>query len=796
MNGSYSGFFFFCFYIGNDTIVYMKNYFGILFLFVFVFFPLLPINSNAQSSCASLQNNLKQRDQNNEVKSLQSFLKQKGYLNTEPTGFFGTLTTKAVIDFQKANNINPAVGYVGAVTRAKIQSLDCELEINEGVQSSNVNSTEPGFLKLRPGTEKKVCTNLKNNFKIGSRDTNTNGEVSILQEFLNKNFYFDSQPTGYFGNQTEKALIDWQKAHNITPSAGYAGPSTRSKIKSITCAGIEIKEELVSTGYNQISKTILSLFESKSVSIDAILKSTNYNKYNYSTNKYEKGPILTVNISATQDILNPGNIKGKQKISISDISSLFSLLSGFSYWDSPFKNIVLEDLIIGDSVYLKIPNKLIQAFVLDDYSDTSYPGDSWIKFDPTSLAKLPTDYGLYDLKPLYKYLVSFNSQPVQFLKNHQDVILKYTQAMNSAKYSTKIVDGKQVDVYKFTLDKTALKKFMIAESKKLYYDGKVSAYALEEIDQSLESFKILDGYYSVFTNTNKPYRLNATVQLFDIYSKRLESSTFVDLTFSNYDKPLVITPPDTFTTISDFFDKYLKIARDKGTNASIKSNLSSVRGLAEIIYDQNNGSYSPVSYSGACSNAVSGSLFNSANRTENDLEMTKYIDQAQSLSQGQALCNSTPTSYAVSVKLLNNEGYWCIDSTGFAKVTNNPITGPVCNRDSSNTIPLASLNSNVVAKKGDTVSVNYTGRLQDGTVFDSNIDPNFAHVEPFLFPLGSGQVIVGWDEGIVGMKIGEKKTLVIPPDKGYGKDNVGPIPGNSTLIFDVQLLDINPSQEY
>jgi len=102
--------------------------------------------------------------------------------------------------------------------------------------------------------------------------------------------------------------------------------------------------------------------------------------------------------------------------------------------------------------------------------------------------------------------------------------------------------------------------------------------------------------------------------------------------------------------------------------------------------------------------------------------------------------------------------------------------------------------SSVSAKAGDTVSVNYTGKLVDGTVFDSNIDPQFGHVEPFIFPLGVGQVIAGWDEGIVGMKVGEKKTLTISPDKGYGENAVGPIPANSTLIFDVEVLAINPVQ--
>lgn len=96
-----------------------------------------------------------------------------------------------------------------------------------------------------------------------------------------------------------------------------------------------------------------------------------------------------------------------------------------------------------------------------------------------------------------------------------------------------------------------------------------------------------------------------------------------------------------------------------------------------------------------------------------------------------------------------------------------------------------------VAKTGDTVSMNYTGYLANGTVFDSNTDPKFGHVQPFLFTLGAGQVIPGWDKGIVGMKIGEKKTLVIPPADAYGATGVPPtIPPNATLTFDVELLGI------
>lgn len=97
-----------------------------------------------------------------------------------------------------------------------------------------------------------------------------------------------------------------------------------------------------------------------------------------------------------------------------------------------------------------------------------------------------------------------------------------------------------------------------------------------------------------------------------------------------------------------------------------------------------------------------------------------------------------------------------------------------------------------VSKAGDVIRVNYTGKLVDGTVFDSNVDPKFNHVVPLDFLLGAGKVIQGWDEGLVGRRVGDKFTLTIPPEKAYGDRNMGVIPANSTLIFDVEILEINP----
>lgn len=89
-------------------------------------------------------------------------------------------------------------------------------------------------------------------------------------------------------------------------------------------------------------------------------------------------------------------------------------------------------------------------------------------------------------------------------------------------------------------------------------------------------------------------------------------------------------------------------------------------------------------------------------------------------------------------------------------------------------------------KSGDTVVIHYKGTLTDGTKFDSSYDRG----TPFETQIGVGQVIKGWDEGVVGMKVGGKRKLTIPPDMGYGAQAVGPIPANSTLIFEVELIGV------
>ncbi len=102
-----------------------------------------------------------------------------------------------------------------------------------------------------------------------------------------------------------------------------------------------------------------------------------------------------------------------------------------------------------------------------------------------------------------------------------------------------------------------------------------------------------------------------------------------------------------------------------------------------------------------------------------------------------------------------------------------------------------SVGKGAVVAKGQTVTVEYVGKLQDGTTFDQSS----AHGGTFSFVLGAGQVIPGWEQGLQGMKIGGERILIIPPTLAYGNQQVGPIPPNSTLVFDIKLVSVGDSNK-
>ena len=154
-----------------------------------------------------------------------------------------------------------------------------------------------------------------------------------------------------------------------------------------------------------------------------------------------------------------------------------------------------------------------------------------------------------------------------------------------------------------------------------------------------------------------------------------------------------------------------------------------------------------------------------------------------------SLYDATPTPSASADASPSASPVATVTAAGSPTATPKPA-GPVVKTASGLQYQEEVVGTGAVAKSGQTASVNYTGMFTNGTKFDSNVDPAFGHVQPFSFQLGAGQVIKGWDEGVAGMKVGGKRKLIIPASLGYGAQANGPIPANSTLVFEVELLGV------
>lgn len=125
--------------------------------------------------------------------------------------------------------------------------------------------------------------------------------------------------------------------------------------------------------------------------------------------------------------------------------------------------------------------------------------------------------------------------------------------------------------------------------------------------------------------------------------------------------------------------------------------------------------------------------------------------------------------------------------TGLSANTNQNTTTNPMNELKINDLTVG---TGTIAQNGDQVTVNYTGTFDNGKVFDSSLNPGRT---PFVFTLGAGQVIKGWDLGVLGMRVGGTRELVIPSSLGYGPNDYGPIPGGSTLHFKIELLAVSTS---
>lgn len=135
-------------------------------------------------------------------------------------------------------------------------------------------------------------------------------------------------------------------------------------------------------------------------------------------------------------------------------------------------------------------------------------------------------------------------------------------------------------------------------------------------------------------------------------------------------------------------------------------------------------------------------------------------------------------------------GYWITHNQPTAKTSQTQTnTQKTMQEQTQFQIIDEAIGTGEMVKSGDTVQVNYAGTLEDGTKFDSSYDRG----TPFSFTVGAGQVIQGWEQGLIGMKVGGKRKLIIPYTMGYGEQGMGPIPPKATLIFEIELLKIQSS---
>lgn len=145
------------------------------------------------------------------------------------------------------------------------------------------------------------------------------------------------------------------------------------------------------------------------------------------------------------------------------------------------------------------------------------------------------------------------------------------------------------------------------------------------------------------------------------------------------------------------------------------------------------------------------------------------------------------------IKQLALVGFLALSSMGYCQKKNSSTTTKTENRKVNTEYKTASglkytiteAGTGKQVQTGDKVTVHYTGKLTNGSKFDSSKDRN----QPFSFKVGAGQVIRGWDEGLALLKVGDKATLTIPAELGYGSRDMGTIPANSTLIFDIEVLE-------
>jgi FKBP-type peptidyl-prolyl cis-trans isomerase len=193
-------------------------------------------------------------------------------------------------------------------------------------------------------------------------------------------------------------------------------------------------------------------------------------------------------------------------------------------------------------------------------------------------------------------------------------------------------------------------------------------------------------------------------------------------------------------------------------------------------------------------NSSGGSI--ALNQGDSNAASTPIDTTPSTEGQSSNSANNPQSSTNNSLKVSQDNQKTSNNSNGSSNVTSDPslaeLAGYETNYKSKDSAFFGDLRAGtgLVAEVGKTLVVNYRGWLTNGQVFDQSYSTSTKQGQPFSFILGKHQVILGWEEGFVGMKVGGKRRIIVPPAVGYGSKEVGGIPANSLLVFDVELLAV------
>lgn len=440
----------------------------------------------------------------------------------------------------------------------------------------------------------------------------------------------------------------------------------------------EAKESLISQSLN-------AFLQAKAVHVTGYANVTEY-----SSNSFLTSPASAINNTSTysvtfdakHDYLTPGSLKADQSVTIKETTPGATLLSGGF---DPFTNLTVGSKIIGSDVYIQIPTALLTLF--SDNPDKS-GGSIWVRINKSDIEELNKDFP--GIKDVYDSVTELNDAPTKFVKEKQVDWNPFINSFQLKKLSTKMMNGSNVNIYSFTLNKTLLRNALIAKAKKEGLIGYDLAYETKKIDNDLKTTRIRQGYFLTYANTLLPHSASFIVDSLNDKGK-VSSSVDFRINFSDYDMPITVSAPDKFITAKQFYDKYIKsafdgmfgsgsgleAARDKGADAAMKANLANFRATAELLYDENGTSYGATN-NGSCISPKSGSVFNPTSKNFG-ADARDTIDNIINESSN-AKCYSSATAWAMSAKLNSTNEYFCADSTGNAKSISKQITGTSCDK--------------------------------------------------------------------------------------------------------------------